>query len=490
MKNNLTLSITILLLLFTVCSSAQINKFERVYGGAGYDYGNSITRTFDKGYILAGSTSSFGMGSSDAYLLKIDSLGIPLWQKNFGDINIDHFYSVKETMDSGFVAAGYTNSSGNGGYDMFIVKTDKNGETSWVKSIGGTDWDLAYSITETADSGYVVAGGTFSYGLGSEDIYLVKLNALGDTLWTRTYGGAMDEEARSIQQTSDNGFILTGFSKSFGNINGDVYTIKTNSTGDTLWTKTLGYSGIDIGNNIKQTSSGDYILAGTTQLSAGYNQAFIVKMNPAGDTIFTRKYGVPNDAAAFDICEAADGGYTWTGKLKIGTRYNVYFFKIDVNGWWNFAFTFGGINGDDEGRSIELTSDNGFIVAGNSNSFNNGLGDAYVYKTDSAGASSGVIINNATAISNFTTDLNNEISLFPNPSDSKVMLKLNSQHRNQEIILIIYDQLGRILEEKKMHLNQDLVYQFDVSGLANGMYFIKVCSEEQSFSSKFIVEHN
>jgi hypothetical protein len=212
-------------------------------------------------------------------------------------------------------------------------------------------------------------------------------------------------------------------------------------------------------------------------------------MNASGDTVFTRKYGAPNDAAAYDICETSDGSYLWVGKLKISARYNVYFYKIYSNGFFNFASTFGGLNGDDEGKSVSLCSDNGFIVAGNSNSFNNGLGDAYVFKTDMAGVSSGVIINNATGIDSHLLSEKKSLILFPNPADNNVIInfgqKLNSIDHGT---LNIYDQLGRIIIVKELDQLSDFI-TIDLSEYNNGMYFVNIVSGNQKLSAKLIVEH-
>src|ERR1035437_7667261 len=202
----------ILLIAFSNKSSSQV-KFEQILGGTGYDYGYSVIQTYDKGYVFAGSTTSYGSGNSDAYILKTDSLGVMLWQKTFGDINIDQAYSIKETTDSGLVIAGFTNSFGYGGYDMYVIKTDKNGNAIWTKTYGGTNWDFAYSIEPTTDGGYIIAGGTYSFGKGNEDMYLVKTNSTGDTLWTKTYGGANEDEAKSVKQTTDGGYMTVGYSE-------------------------------------------------------------------------------------------------------------------------------------------------------------------------------------------------------------------------------------------------------------------------------------
>jgi hypothetical protein len=487
------ISVPFLLILFACLSSdvhSQINKFERVYGGSSYDYGNSITQTYDKGYALTGSTSSYGNGSADGYILKIDSLGNAEWQKEYGNINIDQFYSIKETSDSGLIAAGYTNSFGSGGYDVYLVKTNTSGDTIWTKTIGGTDWDFAYSVQQTSDGGYIVAGGTYSFGAGSEDVYLSKLDAAGLVQWTKTYGGSNEDEARSVQQTTDGGYIITGFTKSFGNLNVDIYTIKTDSSGDTLWTNVLGQNGSDVGNSIRQNANGEYILAGSTQINSGINLAYIVKFNTLGDTVFTRLYGAPNDAAAYDICETADGNYLWVGRLKIGSKYNVYFFKTDQLGYYMYASTFGSTVGDDEGKSVELTEDHGFIVAGNTNSFNNGQSEAYVFKTDSAGVSSGIIVNNAIGIAELTgEDLS--IGIYPNPASDEVTISYTRKDLKQQKVLIsVYDPIGRLKEQSISYdYGTTTSFLLDTRNYPNGVYFINLTAQDYSYNAKLVIEH-
>ncbi len=264
MKNKFKI---ILLIIITTLNVIMLNAqitFSHVYGGGGYDYGYAVTQTYDSGYVVAGATTSFGNGSTDAYILKTDSLGNVIWQKTFGGINIDQAFSVKQTRDSGLVIAGYTNSFGHGGYDMYVIKTNKLGDTVWTKTYGGSNWDFAYSIDTTTDGGYIIAGGTYSYGKGNEDMYLIKINSSGDTTWTKTYGGINDDEIKSVKHTSDGGYILTGSTKSFGDTNGDIYTIKTNDMGDTLWTYRYAGAQEDYSYDVIERANGSFVIVGKT----------------------------------------------------------------------------------------------------------------------------------------------------------------------------------------------------------------------------------
>jgi hypothetical protein len=185
-----------------------------------------------------------------------------LWTRTYGGSNDDYAWSVEQTADGGYIVAGSTNSFGAGDFDCYLVKTNSQGDTLWTRTYGGSDDDRATSIQQTADGGYIVAGFTLSFGAGSGDFYLVKTNSLGDTLWTRTYGGSSDDKGFSVQRTADGGYIVAGFTLSFGAGGYDFYLVKTNSQGDTLWTRTYGGSNQDEARSAQQTADGGYIVAG------------------------------------------------------------------------------------------------------------------------------------------------------------------------------------------------------------------------------------
>nr|MDQ3047823.1 hypothetical protein [Bacteroidota bacterium] len=198
-----------------ICLSQTV-KFRKVIGSNGYDYGMSAVQMFNKGYITAGSTTSFGSGNTDIYIVKTDSLGLPYDDAYFGGINIDRANCIRQTADSGFVILGYTNSLGAGGYDIYLIKTDEFLNIQWSKTYGGADWDFGNCIEQTTDGGYIICGSTYSYGAGDQDYFMIKTNASGVGLWSRTFGGAKQDEAKSVIQTSDGGYAITGFSKSMG----------------------------------------------------------------------------------------------------------------------------------------------------------------------------------------------------------------------------------------------------------------------------------
>ncbi|MCK4576076.1 hypothetical protein KAU34_06690 [candidate division WOR-3 bacterium] len=199
----------------------------KTYGGTESDIGSSVQQTSDGGYIIAGSTNSFGVDGTDVYLIKTDASGDTLWTRTYGGINGDQGYSVQQTSEGGYIVVGETDSFGAGFYDFYLVKTDSFGDTLWTKTYGGQFYESGESVQQTSDGGYIIGGYTDSFGAGKSDAYLVKTDANGDILWTKIFGGTSFEYGFSAEQTLDGGYIVTGYTWSYGSGYDDVYLIKT-----------------------------------------------------------------------------------------------------------------------------------------------------------------------------------------------------------------------------------------------------------------------
>ncbi|NQV15823.1 T9SS type A sorting domain-containing protein [bacterium] len=239
-------------------------QWNRTFGGSSPDYARSVLETIGGGYIITGRTASFGGGGDDIWLVKTDSLGNEEWNQTYGGSEHEVGYSVLQSHDQGYVIAGRTSSLGNGNYDMWLLKTDSLGNEEWAETFGGSNWESAFSIQATTDGGYIVVGGTNSFGIGGDDVWLIKTNSQGQEEWNQTFGGSEWETGFSVKENIDRGFIIAGGTTTFGAGDRDVWLVKTDSIGQEIWNQTYGGDFYDVGNSVLQTTEGGYIIAGST----------------------------------------------------------------------------------------------------------------------------------------------------------------------------------------------------------------------------------
>jgi hypothetical protein len=267
-----------------------------------------------------------------------------LWTKTYGGAEYDRGYSVQQTIDGGYIIAGVTASFGAGEGDVWLLKTDSLGDTLWTKIYGGTADDIAYSVQQTLDQGYIIAGETNSFGAGGYDVYLIKTDSLGDPLWTKTYGGTAYDKGSSVRQTTDGGYILASVKY---NGQDKIWFLKVDTNGDTLWTKIHDCSADRV--SVDHTIDGGYIATGGDRL---------LKTDSLGDTLWT--WQAPFEAHLSSAQQTFDGGYISTGGIGFNNR--VYLVKTDANGdtIWTRTSTLLGA-----GHSIQQTPDSGYIITGN-----------------------------------------------------------------------------------------------------------------------------
>jgi TolB-like protein len=376
----------LILALFT--QYAYAITFAKIYGVRTSYVAYSVRQTSDSGYIVVGSTDFFSAGSSDVLLIKTDAKGNIQWAKTYGGKVSEGASSVRQTTDGGYIVAGSTTSFGAGERDIFLIKTDANGSIIWAKTYGGASDDWAYSVQQTSDGGYIVAGITNSFGKGELDIFLIKTDAKGNIQWAKTYGGTEDEFAYSVQQTSDGGYIVAGSTRSFGE-DGDILLIKTDANGNIQWAKTYGGERSERAYSVQQTSDGGYILAGETwSFGAGWRDIFLIKTDAKGNIIWAKTYGGEVDDGASSVQQTSDGGYIVAGyTLSFGGGwYDIFLIKTDAKGKIQWAKTYGKTDEIHKDiPSVQQTSDGGYIVAGYTRSFGEGGGDAFLIKTNAKG---------------------------------------------------------------------------------------------------------
>ena len=421
--------------------------FEKTYGGSGEDGGNSVYQTTDGGYIVAGWTESYGAGLFDAYLIKTDPSGEILWTRTFGGASPDSGSSVIQTQDGGYIITGSTKSFSQTGWpDVYLIKTDPAGDSLWTRYYGSFGIDVGTSVQENPDGGYSIAGFTHSSGAGEADVYSIRTDSSGDTLWTRTYGGAWYDRAYSMQQTTDGGYILAGMTASFGAGSYDVYLIKTDSSGDTLWTRTYGNNGDNYGYSVQQTPDGGYVLAGATP-GPGIYDVYLIKTDAEGDSLWTRTYDFGGLDGAYSVRRTLDGGYVvagLTGTYELGDSFDVLLFKTDSSGDILWTRTYGGPDYE-EGLSVQQTSDGGYIIAGRTESFGAGDYDVYLIKTDPDGlvGIGGDEQDPITIPRSLLLSQN-----YPNPFNPSTTISFeipDLTSERQDVSLTIYDLRGRLI---------------------------------------------
>jgi hypothetical protein len=316
-------------------------QWTKTIGGPESEEGNSLIQTSDGGYAITGFTESFGTGELDVYVVKLDANGNLQWTKTIGGKKEDMGTSLIQASDGGYAIAGYTFSFGAGEADVYVVKLDANGNLQWTKTIGGKNVDVGSSIIQTSDGGYAIAGGTKSFGAGKADVYVVKLDANGNLQWTRTVGGPGNEIGSSLIQTSDGGYVIAGTTASFGAGEADVYLIKLDATGNLQWTKTIGGPEHDGGRSLIQTSDGGYAITGTTssdELAAYFGPAeadiYVVKLDANGNLQWTKTIGGPEHDRGLSLIQTSDGGYALAGSTQSfgAGEWDIYVVKLDKNG--------------------------------------------------------------------------------------------------------------------------------------------------------------
>jgi len=354
--------------------------WSRTYGGSASDVSWRVCQTQDGGYIMIGDTESYG-NWKQIYLIKTDSRGDTLWTRNYGGYGLEQGLSVQQTADGGYVLSGTTTSFGFA-FQAYLIKTNSRGDTVWTRTYGGSDWENASSVRQTIDGGYIIAGWTYTYGAGGADVYLIKTDSRGRVRWTKTYGGSRDDFGWWVEQTSDGGYIICGTTRSFGIPQYNVYLIKTDSEGDTLWTKIYypWYSYQNEGFCCQQTEDGGYIVSGfTIDQGTGKMGIYLIKTDAQGDTLWTRIYGTGDYVVGFSVRQTFDGGYIVAGIIDTGSGNDIYVVKTDSEGDTLWTRNFGGIGAID----VQQISDSNYILLGRATD-QYGHGDFYLLKISSS----------------------------------------------------------------------------------------------------------
>jgi hypothetical protein len=473
----------ILILSFVAHAQAPDTLWARTFGGPFNDLAHSVDITFEGDYIIVGETYSLDSGGYDIYLIKINSDGDTLWSKTYGGINSEYGNSVVLTSDSGYAVVGETRSFGAGSYDIYFLKTDTNGDTLWAKTYGGEDYEKGQSIFQTSDNGYIIAGTTRSFGNGTDDVYLIKTDSIGDTIWTRTFGGTDFDWGNSVQETSDGGFIITGGTFSYGAGESDIYILKTDADGNLLWNGFYGDTLSDVGASVQQTIDGGYIIGGVVYSGSNMMDGKLIKLNDSGDSVWTRTYGGADQDHISCARQVPDRGFIlagWTESFGSGNK-DIYIIKTDSLGNINWSGIYGG-PGDDLANSIRQTSDEGYIISGATTSYGSGNHDVYVMKILSEPTN---VFNNGIT---WTPDYFVLHSNYPNPFNASTNISFELSE-SAIVRLAVYDLLGRQLTTLANEYLESGRYNYNyiASDLSSGIYFYRLVVDNAVKTARMVL---
>jgi hypothetical protein len=354
----------------------------RKYGGIYADVGYAIIQATSGEYVVVGTTESYGAGEADVYFITIDSEGDTIWTRTYGGPLDDSGHALKETDDGFYISVGSTESFGAGGSDVYLVKINSDGDSIWARTYGGEFSDWGESVIQTKDGNYLIAGGTESFGAGEADVYLLKVDPNGDTIWTRTYGGNKWDEGYDVAETRDGGYIIAGWTKTYGEGGFDVYLVKTDCNGVACWAKTFGGQQWDWAKAVVQIYDGGYVVAGGTgSCGAGLYDIYMMRTDSTGEGIWTKPIGGIYNDSGHSLVVTPDGGYLIVGETEsYGTgKIDIYLLRTDSNGATLWEMPYGGTQ-EEAGYSVVTTDDGGFIVAGYTETSTAGMSDVYVVK--------------------------------------------------------------------------------------------------------------
>lgn len=502
-------SILAVLIVFSqLLINAQIT-FQKAYQSGYSTWGNSIQKTSDGGYIITGGKLSWNTFWYEAlYLVKTDESGHLQWAKSYGeDDGYEIGHSVLQTNDGGYIVIGETSNFGQGGLDIFLIRTNSIGDTLWTKAVGKSNIDVGNSIIETTDGGFILTGKTGGVAaVTGYDIVLIKMDDEGNILWSKTYGGTNHEYAESVEQTTDGGYIIAGYGSSFGSGNWDVFLIKTNDSGNIIWSKTYGSQYPDYGYSVKQTLDEGYIIVGVTAGENSWN-AYLIKTDQLGNVSWSKTYDGAQSLYGNSVQQMTDGGYIIAGDVYLGAL----LIRTTETGVPLWTKAYAG-RGDATGKSVVLSDDGGFAITGYTASFpTNDFRDLYINKTDAYGnsgcledsydltvsdattlvtsptfqISTGIELSNSKPVINeggFETVLcynvgvqnaqfnKTELSISPNPFSSHTLFQTNQYLT--DATLIVYNSFGqKIIEIVGVSGN---TYDFKRDNLCSGIYYLQI----------------
>lgn len=364
----------------------------RAYGAESYDTATAVTMAADGGILVVGYSDAGQPSASDYSVTKLNPYGVASWRRVYGGQDKEYASAVSPLADGGFLIAGDEGSFNRAtGRNVWVMRITATGEVSWQRTYGGNGRDDARAIAQTADGGSIVAGSTQSFGAGEEDGFLLRLSPPGSVIWQKSYGGTGSDALRAVRVTADGGLIVAGSTNSGGAGGQDFWVLRLDSHGKVLWQGTYGGTGEDIANAIIETKDGSFVVAGSTQsYGDGYRDAWIVRLDSSGDVLWQKVYGGSGMDSAESVLETPEGMLVVAGQHSaVGvTNSDAWVFQLTAAGAMRWQKAYGGQR-NDAALAIATIPQRGYVVAGYTDSFGAGDADALVIRIGLSGGIGG-----------------------------------------------------------------------------------------------------
>ncbi|MES2285345.1 MAG: T9SS type A sorting domain-containing protein [Bacteroidota bacterium] len=480
-KTHFQLFFILLMQCLPIFIHAQVSvTFQKNYSGAYAMDGLDVIPAKDSGFIITGKITNDIINDMDIYIIKTNSTGDIQWTKTYGGNMPEYSFGILQATDSsGYFIIGYSQSFGGGDYDTWLLKIDNFGDTLWTKTYGTWGNDQGQEIIPTSDGNYVITGGSNSPPNNSYQAYLIKIDPDGDIIWNKYYGGPNYEIGNSVKQTPDGGYIMLGITYSYG-VNGDAFLVKTNSTGDTLWTKKYGGNYLDEGIFIVVNSDSSYTFCVRDSSTAGKNiDVRIIKTDINGTIIWDKHYGGTEKDTDKMIQKTSDGGYIVSAITRsFGLSLpDMWILKLDSEGDTLWTRRFGG-NDNEHCYSTRQTSDGGYIAVGKCESFSQEDGIMFL-KLNSFGR-----LGTEVGINEIYSD--NTLSIYPNPASR--IFNIDFKEGSPPSTLNICNAKGQVIFSQALDAsNPDKNKIIDLKDSAPGIYILTIKSAEKTITKKIIL---
>lgn len=484
------------LLLFLICiahwSVAQ-TRFYKQFSSDGYDYGQGIVELPDSSYMITGASSSFEDGPSQMFLLKIDSLGNYIWSKNYGGTEIDWGKRVKHIPNDCFFVGGFTNSQGNGAYDFALWKIDENGNEQWFKTYGTDGWERVNDMAITTDNGTILVGETNKSTDGLTDIYIVRTDYDGNKIWEKQLPNLGDDNAFSIYPLDDSTFIIGGYYFNTTTNNKEAWLTRIQDDGTILWTKTISdgstnfeIADLDIYNQMVYT-------VGTNYYGVNHSYLFVLKVDALTGNIIENNVIPDNYSSGKGITRHANVDLFSVCKTYFEPGQSLGLDDLFFYGYTNNPYYYTSLGCVRYGSEQVLgdmspTYTFGSIAVGYNE--NVGPGGSSIFVIRMGGWQPYYDIFNVFTTSplvsvNSIQSSENKVSIYPNPSSDKITILAGEQTENQEYVIQVVDALGRsVYSVNTTKLNQQVI---DVSNLNSGIYTVVIENQNEKFITRIEV---